>query len=238
MNDIVIHDFPGKQLRLEQVVLKGKRSQEELARSAASALCSFGEHTFEPASMDMHVVCCDQATGYPLAGANPSRPFWLFRRRAPPPGLEIRPAWTSEETVLVEELNFSSILDCMRLALSQECNPGAGEEIGWEEILFRAACVRLPAAVGPLADGSLMVRYGRGHIEHPIDRRDGGVWACGPLARKTLSAPIEIRIGNEAGLLTFDIWLLWSPWIEEQEGSKCLQHALDRLSKQGWVRRD
>jgi hypothetical protein len=104
-------------------------------------------------------------------------------------------------------------------------------------MLFRAACVRLPASLRKIAENSLLVRYGQGSIEHPIDRRSDAVWVCGPLARKTLTAPIELSLSNDGGLLTFNIWLLWWLWIEEQdEGWQDVQRALGKLSDLGWTR--
>src|SRR5262249_48549619 len=211
MSDIVIHDFPGKQVRVEQINVKEKQSQEDLARSAVEALFLFAGRICEPVSMDLQVAYCDLETGCTMGDPTPHQPFWLFRRRDLSPRLEIRPAWNNEEVVTVDILRSASILESLKQPLGQNCNR-EGCEAGWQEMLFRANCVRLPASMQTLAEETLVVRYGRGTIEHPVERRGDGLWVCGPLARKTPTAPIELKLSNDAGLLTFDIWLLWSLW--------------------------
>jgi hypothetical protein len=237
MNEIVIQDFPGKQVRLERIAPEGMRSQVDLARLAADALFLFADGIYEPVSMDLQVACCDPETGYPEAASEPHRRFWLFRLRNLPAGVEIRPAWTSEELVTVDRLDTAAILDCLEAPLRQDCNAAGEEYVGWQEMLFRTARVRLPDPLRILGGNSLVVRYGRGSIEHPIERCGDARWVWGPLARKTLGAPIELKLGNEAGLLTFDIWLLWSLWSDEDgEGWKDVQRALGKLSNLGWTR--
>jgi hypothetical protein len=237
MNEIVIQDFPGKQIQLERIAPEGMRSPADLARLAADALFLFAEGICEPLAMDLQVACCDPAIGYPIGEAALPRPYWLFHRRDLPHDVELRPAWTAEEFVAVKDLDAASILDCLEGPLAQHCDGGSGGQAHWQEMLFRAACVRLPLPAHAVAENSLTVRYGRGRVEHPIERRGDTVWVCGPLARKTLTAPMELSLSNEGGLLTFNIWLLWSLWIEEQnEGWAQVKHALDRLSEEGWVR--
>src|SRR5690349_4712815 len=129
MSDIVIHDFPGKHVRRGFIAADGMRSQSDLARSALDALFLFSDGIYEPIAMDLQVACCDRETGYPISDLTPRHPFWLFRRRELTPGLEIRPAWTNEEIVIVDRLDLASILDCLKAPLGQNCN-GEGCEVG------------------------------------------------------------------------------------------------------------
>lgn len=81
----------------------------------------------------------------------------------------------------------------------------------------------------------MSIQYGMGTIEHPVERCDNALWVSGPIVDKTLTAPIELKLGNMVGLLTLDISLLWSVWAKElEEGKNQIECAIGRLLARGW----
>lgn len=72
-------------------------------------------------------------------------------------------------------------------------------------------------------------------VEHPVEQRRTAAWVVGPLLRKTMTAPLELHVSNEAGYFVFTITVYWSVWTAAcPAGHRMLQDALARVQQQGW----
>jgi hypothetical protein len=231
--DARLRTFPGAQQRLEFLAPEEIASEIEFARLALDAVFHFAASTWEPLSVDLWLSCSDADTGYPRNDSVPPRPFWLLSARELPLGVQVRPAWEDEQVDVADELTPNAILAWLGQALDQEC--AERQTVGWRELLFRAARVRLPVAPDALADDILLLGDGAGIIEHPAERRHGGLWVSGPLPPMTLRAPVELVVRNEAGLLTLEVSSNWSVWADEGEpGYDEIACALERVHQLGW----
>ncbi len=232
--DARLRSFPGAEHRLQLLALEELTTEIELARLGLDAVFVFAGGLCEPLSADLALCCCDSLTGYPLSDSAPSRPFWMLRCRDLPRGVQIRPAWEDEELDVTDKLTLDAVLAWLGRAINQDC-PG-DQTVGWREVLFRAARVRLPIGKDISGD-TLPLRDGAGVIEHPVERRDDGLWVSGPIWPRTLSAPIELSLTNETGLLTFDVRCNWSVWADEDApGFPEILLALDKVRGLGWER--
>jgi hypothetical protein len=98
-----------------------------------------------------------------------------------------------------------------------------------------ASAVRLPPSVVSAESSFVRIAAGAGTIDHPVDRRDHGVWVAGPVPDMTLVPPVELRVMNEAGLLTFDVSVYWSTWAsDDAPGAAALAAASQRVIACGW----
>lgn len=203
---------------------------------AVDAVGALGDGLFEPLSVEVELACWDTETGIVLDEFEPAAPFHQLRPATLPDGVMIRGIWVSTSVTRCERLGRAEILDWLAAILAQEDRPRPDTTIGWTQCIVETVRARLPEASVTAIDGvTVPVAYGAGVIDYPVERSAGGVWVAGPLARNSDTAPFEVAIGNESGLLSIDWSLNWSPWIEaDGAGRADVEAATARLLALGW----
>jgi hypothetical protein len=236
MSQIFIHDFPGKQIQLQYLAPNEIETQLDLAKLALDQVFLLSENLFEPLSVDLWLTYCDpELNDYPLSEPTPPHPFWLLQHRNLPLGVEVTPAWEREIITVGDTLSQTPILDWIAVAFEQSCSGETEYSLGWQELLFRTTRARLP--VQDMTGTTLCVSQGYGQIEYPVEHDKDSFWISGPRTNKTLTPPIDVRITNEAGLLTLELGLHWSLWTEPSEaGYFKVEQAIERLLAQAWRR--
>ncbi|MDX6389915.1 MAG: hypothetical protein QOJ73_978 [Streptosporangiaceae bacterium] len=135
-------------------------------------------------------------------------------------------------------MDREEILDWLGATLVQQECPHPDTRPGWRQLLVEAVRARLPEGTSDGADSDgdeLPVAYRAGVIRYPVERARDGLWVSGPLATNFDTAPFEVRIVNEAGVLSLDLSLNWSPWMDtDGAGRPDIEAAVDRLSALGW----
>jgi hypothetical protein len=235
--DVRILEFPGRQLRLELVAPDEVETQLALARLAIDAVLCFADGLCEPLSVDLWLGCCDPVADYPLSDPEPALPYWLLQREHLPRGVDVRPAWESEEIAKARELTRETITSWVQTALANAaCGSESNAHACWRELAFRAFRLRLPDGLRVPPDG-LRLKQGAGETIHPVEWRDGGSYVSGPMPPRTRRSPLELAVSNEAGLVTLDVALFWSILTEPgAAGHAAVQRSIDRLRVQGWTR--
>ncbi|MBT2447978.1 hypothetical protein J7F03_12990 [Streptomyces sp. ISL-43] len=208
--------------------------------SAVDALLALAEDLFVPLAVDVELACCDAESGYPLDEPRPRAPYQQLRLGPLPETLAVREVWTDTRVTRVEDrdrLARAEILGWLAaVRAGQECaQPRTAT--GWTQLLVESVRARLPKSTGELS--VLPVSYGAGVIAYPVERpadaSDDSLWVSGPLEGRPGTAPFELRIVNEAGFLSLDLSLNWSPWIEpDGAGRPAVDAAVARLSSLGW----
>ena len=236
---IAVHDYPGRELRLERVLAGPGASQRVLAASAAEAVGAIGEVLAIPLSADLALAWCDPELGFVLPEPQPERPFRFLSAAGLDPRVRAEPAWVGAERERAERIDTATLLAWMERALTEPL-PGAGPAVlGWRELLVRAVRVRLPAGAVPEANAELALHQGTHAWRYPVVRAEGGVFADGPLADKLPAAPVEIRIASDMGQLDLTLSLLWSLWTDPaRPGFAQIERLRERLGAAGWVPAD
>lgn len=228
-----LREVPAQQ-QLQLVAPDELTEQEQFAGLAVDALFAFAGDFCAPLGVALWCACCDAYTGYPVSGTAPAAPYWVCRQRGAPLGPRARAVWTNERVSEVDRLDGAAVRELVREGLGQECGSG-GLVTGWREISVVASAVRLPPSIVSAASSFIRIAAGAGTIDHPVDRREGAIWVAGPLPHKTLVPPVELRVMNEAGLLTFDASVYWSIWAtEDAPGATDLAAAVERVITRGW----
>jgi hypothetical protein len=136
----------------------------------------------------------------------------------------------------VEQVTPATTLAWLTPLLAQDsCVCSADTLLSWHELLFNTTLVRLPTGVAPPSATKLPVQERQHTLAHPLVWRDNAAWVGGPVTPQTLNAPLELRLINEAGLLTLDItcyWAVW--WAGDSPGRPLMQQTLDCLTTDGW----
>ncbi|TWF77380.1 hypothetical protein FHX44_113289 [Pseudonocardia hierapolitana] len=210
--------------------------QLALATMAFDALAAVGQDLFEPLAVNVEIVCCDSELRIPLDEPRPAAPFHQLRLRSIPDTVQVPKVWTELVVSRCERLDRDAVLGWFGALLAEQGCVRSGSTTGWSEMLVEAVRARLPGAATALVDGNeLPVSHGAGLVHYPVERLGNGLWVAGPLATSHDTAPFEVRIVNEAGVLSMDWSLNWSPWIvADGAGRPDVEAALRRLSALGW----
>jgi hypothetical protein len=233
MVDADVFDTPGSFVTLELAASDTADTQLDLVRLALDGIFLFGEGLCAPLAIDLAVACCEPETLYPLSDSEPETPFLLLCRRPLPPGVGVEPAWVDQRMETVDELSSVTVQKWLSGLLEQGC-PG-GDVVCWSELGVRATRVRLPPHFDRLRDNTLHVRLRGGRADYPVERDEDGLWVSGPRRPTTLNAPLEIRVKNEAGLLTFALSIYWSVWADKHgPGREMIDTALARMRDREW----
>jgi len=209
--------------------------QMVFAALAVDALLALREGLFEPLSVDVELACCDAETSYPLDEPRPAAPFHQLCLASLPEMVVIREVWNGTRVERRERLDRDEILDWLGAILAKQECPQPDTRPGWTQLLVEAVRARLPQATIDGDVDELPVAYGAGVIRYPVERVADTLWVAGPLATNYDTAPFEVRIINEAGFLSLDVSLNWSPWIDaDGPGRPDVEAAVGRLSALGW----
>lgn len=206
-----------------------------LAVLAYDGLLAAGAGLFRALSLNAEVAWCDGPTGYPLPAPAPPRRFHQLRSAVMPDGVQHRAFWTETTVATAPRLDRDTVPDWVRSILPAG-TPPAGTRPGWSELFTDVVRVRLPAGHAPdPADraGTLGVDFGAGRLYLPAEWSGGEVWASGPLDGYSDSAPLGVRIVNEAGYLTLDLVLYWSSGAAADPAATTAA-AAQRLAATGW----
>ncbi|MCU1287452.1 MAG: hypothetical protein JWO13_3802 [Acidobacteriales bacterium] len=233
MTEVSIRTRGRAHVRAEFVAPDDVDDQLALAAMAVDALFALGEGLFEPLSVDTELACCDAETGYPLDQPRAAAPFHQLRLVSLPETVVIREVWNGTRVEQRERLDRDQILDWLRAILAEQECPQPDTIPGWRQLLVETVRARLPEGT---SDGDeLPVTYGAGMIRYPVERAADALWVAGPLATHHDTAPFEVRIVNEAGVLSLDLSLNWSLWIDtDGAGRPDIEAAVGRLSALGW----
>lgn len=238
MTEVSIRTRGRAHVRAELVAPDDVDDQLTLAAMAVDALFALGDGLFEPLSVDAELACCDAETGYPLDEPRPAEPFHQLRRASLPEMVMIREVWSETRVEQRERFDRDEILDWLGVILAEQECPQPDTRPGWTQLLVEAVRARLPEGTSDGADSDgdkLPVAYGAGVIRYPVERTAGALWVVGPLSTNYDTAPFEVRIVNEAGVLSLDLSLNWSPWIDtDGAGRPDVEAAVGRLLALGW----
>jgi hypothetical protein len=221
-------------IHAELVASDDVADQQAHAASAVDALSAMGEGLFEPLAMNVELACCDAESGYPLDEPRPARRFHQLRLASVPEEVRIPRIWKELQVSERERLDPATVLGWFGTILA---DPGCTEPhttLGWTDLIIEAVRARLPATINSTGN-ELPVAYGAGVIRYPVERFADALWVAGPLSWNSDTAPFEVAIVNEGGVLSLDWTQAWSPWIEEDgAGRPDLEGAIRRLSAMGW----
>ena len=202
---------------------------------AVDGLLAAGAGLFRVLSLNAEVAWCDEPSGYPLPAPAPPRPFHQLRAAAMPGGVLQQAPWVETAVVTVPQLDRGTMLDWARAILPTGAPP-PGTRPGWSELFTDVVQVRLTAGRPPDPAGragTLRVDFGAGRLYLPAEWSDGTVWASGPVDGYSDSAPLGVRIVNEAGWLTLDLVLNWSSGAAADPDAGTAA-AAQRLAATGW----
>ena len=233
MTEVRIQTEGYANVRAELVAPEEVDDQLAFAAMAVDALFAAGEGLFEPLAVDVELACCDGETGYPLDEPTVAVPFHQLRLASVPETVAVREVWNGTRVERRERLGRAEILDWLHTIVAAQHCPRPDTTTGWTQLLVGAVRAHLPAG---LADADeLPVSYGAGMIRYPVERSADGCWVAGPLATNYAAAPFEARIVNEGGVLSFELTLNWSPWIDpDGTGRPDVDAVVDRLTDLGW----
>jgi hypothetical protein len=238
MTDVRIRDKARGHTFAELVAPGGINDQLVYAEVAVDALFALGEGLFEPLAVNVEFACCDTEFNYPLIEPQPAAPFQQLRLAASPDAVEIPEIWEGQVVARSERLDRAAVLDWFATLLAEQQCPQPDTRTGWTEMIVDAVRARLPEATSRRVDSDsaeLPVFYGSWEIRYPVERLGDAFWAAGPLAWNSDTAPFEVRITNEAGVLSLDWSRNWSPWIEANgAGRPDVEAVVQRLSALGW----
>ncbi|QUH01974.1 hypothetical protein HUO13_15220 [Saccharopolyspora erythraea] len=208
------------------------------ATMAVDALFSLGDGLFEPLAVNVEVACCDTEFGYPLIQPRPVARFHQLRLAASPETVMIPEIWSELLVRLTERLDRAALLHWLGTLLAEQQCSQSDTRTSWTELIVEAVRARLPEATSHgVESGSneLPVSEGAGVIRYPVERIGDALWVAGPLAASSGTAAFGLRVTNEAGCLSLDWSLNWSPWIDQDgAGRPDIEAAIRRLSAMGW----
>jgi hypothetical protein len=239
MSEIYLLEFPGKQLTFELELESLPASQQETARSAVEGLELFCQDFVTPLSADLALSYCDTEFSFSVDEPAPEQPFWFLKSEAAPADAALTPAWLNSSEQSVPALTPQTILEWIVGTMAQ--NPPTFETanqtlvIGWTELLIRATRVRLPRSSDVATADSVELIYGADTIRYPIERIASESFVSGPLHPKSVTAPIDLRIESQTGVLKLTISMHWSLWTDpDQRGWSDIRDAVQRLQSHGW----
>ena len=177
--------------------------------------------------MDVSFSYFDMEFGYSIDDPMPERPFWFLRSEQSPAEVELRPAWENEIQVDTPAMDAKALRRWVESARESSA-------IDWRELLVRAVRLRLPWSPDELHQEVLQIRLAAHVIDYPIERGQS-LFACGPLKRKSVPAPLDLSIVHQTGVATMDIDVNWSLWTDPRErGYGDLRNAVERLRAGNW----
>ncbi|NTU82908.1 MAG: hypothetical protein HGA45_26675 [Chloroflexales bacterium] len=237
--EIYQYDFPGRNLRFELPLAESSAPQLAVV-FAGEALKLCCENFITPLSADLELSYFDAELEYTLDDPQPAQRFWFLRSMEAPPEAVLAPAWVNPVEESVSSIDASTFHSWLIKVLEQshaKTEPGDGSAIvGYKEILIRATRVQLPWASSEVVEPTLKLWAGARSREHPIERSDETLFVSGPLGQRSHTAPIDLRITSELGVMTLDINVYWSLWTDSgQKGWLQLQAMAERLREAGWV---
>ena len=236
MQEIKIHDFPGKQIRLKYPASDEIPSQMDLTLLAIGGIFSLGKGLFEILKIDFSFAYFDAELD--LKNDDDSfHSFWMLKQTVLPDYLLIRPTWVNEKTSLVEVISQEEVLNLIKQVMISH-KPNDGNVIGWDQISLDTNCCLLPVSLEDLDNGEVSVTNSSysNTYQLPVEVKKEAVWISGPIRSQTLNAPIEISLRKEYGEITLDISLHWSVYTTPDTiGSQKVQENVDKLLAKGWL---
>jgi hypothetical protein len=229
VSELTIRSRGRGSLSAELVPPQEVTGQAELAGLAVRGLFALTGDFAEPLVLNLAVACFDDTIGEPVPGGPAS--FHQLRRR----GVAAEPFWKDTRVTEGAATDETAVLAWAAEALGgRQCAPETVP--GWTQLLVNAARIRLPAGWAPVGD-ELVAGYGNGVLRLPVehDATTGRAWAAGPVPGQAETAPLEINLVNDGGVLTLAAELSWSPWIEpDGAGRPDVAAAVRRLEAAGW----
>jgi hypothetical protein len=239
MNELSLRFEARPHVYAELVVPDDADDELGFAEPAVDAVFTLGRGLFEPLALNVEVSCCDAELGYALAEPEPTARFHQLRLATLPERVEIPAIWNQLVVAERERLDRDVVLDWFGTILAQQECSQPDTRAGWTELIIEAVRVPLPEAVSAHVESDrheLPVSYGAGAIRFPVERSADTLWVAGPLDFHSNTAPFHVRIVNEAGALSLDLSLNWSPWIDDGVAAPDVEAAVRRLSAMGWDR--
>jgi len=236
VTEVRIRDRGRGSIRATLVASEYVHDQEALAARAVDALYTAGDGLFEPLAVGVEIVCCDAEFGYPLGEPRPDERFHQVRLSSVPDEVMIPDIWAEPRVGRRERLDRAAVLDWVGVLLAERVCTEPSTMTGWAGLVVEAVRARLPEAIsGSVTSTGLPVSHRGGGFDYPVERLGESFWVAGPLVTAYDTAPFEVSILNEAGVLTLDWSQNWSPWIEEDAaGRPDVEAAVRRLAAMGW----
>lgn len=235
--EIELFAFPGKQFRLELSNADETLPQEQLLLLAVEALQLFCGDFLLPLSVDLRLACYDTELRFSIQDPFPEPEFFYLTSRESSTEVLLRPAWNNAIQQQTAKITSVSLLAWIRKSIHQANRNRRSAQcfIDWNEILLRSFRVRLD--LEPEDMGNIIQFRGEyGLIEHPIERGPDGIFAYGPLKKKTLLSPVELRIENDYGTISLVISIFWSMWSDPKfSGYRQFEEVLRRLEQNNWL---
>lgn len=235
MTNTRVHDFPGRQTRLEYIIPENL-SRKEADEFVINSIFSFADGLVEILAANLWITYYDIATGFPVEDSYPEMPFWMLKKKQLPENIRVNAAWENEKMVETEEISPSIINSWITDAVAANHSPDASTGLCWKQIIFPAmkCCTQLP--YNSFDELEITVEEEGRVYQHPIEKLNGKIWITGPLHWKSLSSPIRIIIDNFSGLITLDISLYWSFWTDpDAAGTKKVQESIQKLLEKEWT---
>jgi hypothetical protein len=226
---IVAHEEPHLTIRLELEPDEGVE-QQALARQAIVAIDAVTAGWLEPLAWEMTVGCLDTESMDVPMNRHPSQPYWLLRKEQIPIGIEIRPFHGNHVFVTEPVLSSDPLDTWVAKALAQDCDQAPRFIPCWRRFWSLAMRARLPRTVSNLGHQNLSISCYAGNLAIPLEYTGDDAWVSGRPAGYVMGPPLSLTARNEDGLLvTLDLAVYWSLWIDDPAGRAQVEAAVDRV---------
>lgn len=231
-----IREYPAVQMRWEYLVPEEITTQQDFARLALQAVFAVIEGWCVPYSVDIALAYMDPEALFVFRDVAPEPQFIFLSAQEVPMGVGIKSSWVNAHELIVPMLTEASIQTHLDQALTELQNQQPTVTAGWVSLQFNALAVRLPPDAVSSDCPSLKVDTVGGQMVHPLIQREDGSWVAGPLRPQTLTAPIDLMVTSDLGLLELNLNLYWKVWYDPAEaGYTEVERAGARLRELGWT---
>ncbi len=222
---------PGVTIRLHHPAEDDAESTMTLVHRAIEALSP----SVSPLALDLEMGLCFSGTTFFDRAVFPEKRDFHIRESLSPPRVELKAIYASEDRAsLVPVLTTGAIRNWCMGALRQP-SPDSDRSLTFKQMWCVFARARYFALGG---DEELILADAGGNTwPVPILRRDGGLWAPGPLVDRAMDAPASFVIENVDGELSIDVQIGWELWSQTGEPEhEVLQQSLHGLLQLGWTK--
>lgn len=237
MKEIKIFDLPAKQIRLEYSIPESISDQLVMAQTGLDAAFLFFENLIHPFTVDLCLTFYDPDIEYPVQEPSPNIPFRMLRKKYLPKYVLIKPTWENEKVYLIDDISRETIEKWINQIFNQYDTNESDTYyyLGWKQIIFKTNQCRLPYSDFNPEKDIILLNNVLDTIHYPTVYQEDSVWIQGPINQKSPNAPIEVILDNLAGLLTLDIFLYWSVFMNTNEpGTNLIETSLNKLVDIGW----
>jgi hypothetical protein len=239
-SDTYAHEEPPWAIRLEREVPSEDEVEAQTLDETLLAVEALTEGWVEPLALHLSVGCFDTEALHAPVACRPPQPEWFLRKQELPSGVEARHMYKDPVIDTADALSKESVRTWVARALRQDC-PNAPRFIpSWRGLWWPAVRTRMSESLRLGEHEVLRVDCYAGTLSVPLERGAEGAWISGPLLHYVIGPPVDLAAINCDGLVTIDLNVYWTLWIDEPAGRAQVEAAVDRVLAlgRGWQRSD